>query len=85
MSLKGTDGRVWYVKYSIGAPPRKRVVICSGWKKFSRENHLREGDVCVFEVASNRAEFNVTIFRITDEQDHKNKPHGVGHANKGNS
>lgn len=35
-----------------------------GWNKFSQENYLEVGDVCVFELINRSAiRFNVVIFR----------------------
>ena len=78
VSFKGADGRAWSLKFSVGAPPRYLVRICSGWKFFCQENHLEEGDICVFElISSKELAFKVAIFRMTGEKVDDNEPFGT--------
>ncbi|GKU99045.1 hypothetical protein SLEP1_g11957 [Rubroshorea leprosula] len=53
------DGKTWSVVYSGGVSPK----LGGGWKKFVKENDLKVGDVCVFELISKtKITFNVAIF-----------------------
>lgn len=56
-----TDGRTW--TFRIGKE-RRFPRFGRGWYKFVVDNHLRAGDVCLFElIASTEAHFRVFIFR----------------------
>ncbi|KAM6564472.1 hypothetical protein CsatB_024470 [Cannabis sativa] len=48
------DGRCWFVQLKVrqanGLP---RAELCRGWIAFARENNLRTGDVCKFELSVN--------------------------------
>ena len=61
IKLKVCDGREWLV----GCIHRNgRVVSLSkGWGVFARQNHLEEGDVCVFELTRVKDVLKVSIFR----------------------
>ncbi|XP_045802371.1 B3 domain-containing transcription factor VRN1-like [Trifolium pratense] len=62
--LKLLNGRTWYAKYCFGK-------IKSGWKNFVRDNKLKVGDVCVFELTKSQAlTLRVLIFRVDDEEPH---------------
>ncbi|OWM82220.1 hypothetical protein CDL15_Pgr001794 [Punica granatum] len=41
-----------------------RGKFCAGWLKFLKENHLRNGDVCVFELVKKNV-FEVHFFRCS--------------------
>ncbi|XVF16196.1 hypothetical protein REPUB_Repub10bG0011100 [Reevesia pubescens] len=57
------DGKTWSMEYNNVAK-RYRARLCNGWKKFSQDNKLDVGDVCVFElVKSTEIRFNVIVFR----------------------
>ncbi|KAK1369035.1 hypothetical protein POM88_035127 [Heracleum sosnowskyi] len=60
VNLQLPDGRVWSVKCYIR---KKCAKFSAGWKNFSRENNLAEGDICGFELVKERL-FNVVIFRV---------------------
>ncbi|XP_059643058.1 B3 domain-containing transcription factor VRN1-like [Cornus florida] len=45
--LRVSDGRTWSVKCSLGETNAK---LNSGWKSFVQDNHLKVGDVCVFQL-----------------------------------
>ncbi|KDP44968.1 hypothetical protein JCGZ_01468 [Jatropha curcas] len=66
-TLKVMDGRTWSIRYHVETSRgRPRVLVYSGWNKFSRENHLEVGDVCVFELTNPAATtMNVTILRYS--------------------
>ncbi|CAJ2672736.1 unnamed protein product [Trifolium pratense] len=62
--LKLLNGKTWYAKYCFGK-------IKSGWKNFVRDNKLKVGDVCVFELTKSQAlTLRVLIFRVDDEELH---------------
>ncbi|XP_058006817.1 B3 domain-containing transcription factor VRN1 [Hevea brasiliensis] len=55
------ENRRWSVK--LFRYPAK-AMISDGWRSFARENSLKVGDVCIFELITNEAELlKVTIFR----------------------
>ncbi|GAA0175812.1 hypothetical protein LIER_41981 [Lithospermum erythrorhizon] len=60
-------GKIWPVKFN------KRYtggVIIGGWKMFSMDNSLEEGDVCLFNIISNKSDpivMEVKIFRVVEE------------------
>ncbi|KAJ1394937.1 DNA-binding barrel domain superfamily [Sesbania bispinosa] len=59
--LQVLEGRTWYASYSFGR-------IKGGWKKFSSDNNLKVGDVCLFELTKKRPlSFKVVIFSIGEE------------------
>ncbi|XVF15620.1 hypothetical protein REPUB_Repub09cG0169900 [Reevesia pubescens] len=62
LALQVSD-RFWSVRTLIY--PRYRIAkLAAGWCKFARENSLKVGDVCVFElITSSDAKLNVSIFR----------------------
>ncbi|CAN0853904.1 B3 domain-containing transcription factor VRN1 [Linum grandiflorum] len=69
--LQVPDGRLWTVEYSVvdnGGQVRASFGFKS-WTRFSRENSLKVGDVCAFELVKSGVEpkFNVFIFRATDD------------------
>lgn len=46
---------------------RERRKISVGWKKFAKENGLKIGDVCVFDLVKAARKFNVIIYRSDDD------------------
>lgn len=60
------SGREWSVELRGRGPGNSNYVqMAEGWKVFSRDNNLKVGDVCVFEM-TNRVSvvfFRVHIFR----------------------
>ncbi|MCL7042917.1 hypothetical protein MKW94_030797 [Papaver nudicaule] len=59
ITLRILDGRTWEVRYIAGRR------LSHGWyNKFVADNHLKEGDVCVFELVDRiKFEMNVHIFQ----------------------
>ncbi|XP_043814102.1 B3 domain-containing transcription factor VRN1 [Manihot esculenta] len=59
------DGKTWSVEFCYTVSNRKQSASLGlGWNKFSQENYLEVGDVCVFELINRSAiRFNVVIFR----------------------
>ncbi|KAG8383799.1 hypothetical protein BUALT_Bualt04G0051200 [Buddleja alternifolia] len=59
--LSVSKAKKWCVRCDIGTGNAKILV---GWKNFVRDNKLKVGDACVFEVAKTaKPEWNVIIFR----------------------
>ncbi|RZC76665.1 hypothetical protein C5167_000814 [Papaver somniferum] len=57
------DGRTWEVEYVLRTPTERRL--SRGWYRFVADNHLKEGDVCVFELVDReKIQMNVHIFRL---------------------
>lgn len=43
----------------------QRFEMGNGWRAFARDNNLKEGDICVFELIKNtQISFKATIFRL---------------------
>ncbi|KAI8542290.1 hypothetical protein RHMOL_Rhmol08G0127300 [Rhododendron molle] len=62
ISLRISDGTTWLVRLYAGAMNGKRNL---GWGPFVRDNNLKVGDICVFELISTGTEpqLDVTIIR----------------------
>ena len=59
--------RLWPVKLYIYKGKYSSCVISTGWSAFKRENTLRVGDVCVFELSmTDNVVFKVHIFISVD-------------------
>ncbi|XP_010908022.1 B3 domain-containing protein At3g17010 [Elaeis guineensis] len=54
-------GKSWQVKIRERADGR--VVLATGWHEFSKGNHLKEGDTCVFEFIRGGNAIQVHIYR----------------------
>ncbi|KAK7339009.1 hypothetical protein VNO77_19648 [Canavalia gladiata] len=67
MNLQVLHGRVWSVRYLISKMNTgTRFRLRSGWNKFTKDNNLKVGDVCTFElILRNNVTFQVHIFRGT--------------------
>ena len=63
IKIQDSDGQKWEVmcvEHQRGSAARR---LGKGWCAFARENHLREGDVCVFELVwSKQIVLKVKIF-----------------------
>ncbi|KAI3922305.1 hypothetical protein MKX01_005994 [Papaver californicum] len=65
VTLWVSDGRLWHVRCTTSSPPKYQAHLLKGWSEFVLGNHLKEGDVCVFElVDKDNLEINVTISRV---------------------
>ncbi|AES73017.1 plant-specific B3-DNA-binding domain protein [Medicago truncatula] len=64
-----SNGRVWPAKYRIRmSHTGLRFELSSGWKTFAKDNNLKVGDACNFElILSTNMTFQVHIFRETDK------------------
>ena len=59
--------RLWPMKLYIYSGKYRSSVIFVGWFAFARENSLRVGDVCIFELnMTDNVVFKVHIFRFID-------------------
>ncbi|CAL5191855.1 unnamed protein product [Lathyrus oleraceus] len=61
------DGRVWSARYSIRMSDKgSRFELSRGWRDFVKDNNLKVGDVCNFElILKTKMTFLVHIFRNT--------------------
>lgn len=56
--LSNSEGNKWKVNFVL----RKGYhAFCGGWKQFVKDNKLKEGDVCVFQLV-NTNELKVSVF-----------------------
>ncbi|KAI3861332.1 hypothetical protein MKW92_022506 [Papaver armeniacum] len=64
-TLRISDGRIWEVGYlSRTITEKTENTLSKGWSKFVADNHLMEGDACVFELVDRKnIKMNVHIFR----------------------
>ena len=59
--------RLWPMKLYIYSRKYRSCVVSTGWSTFVRENSLRVGDVCIFELTmTDNVVFRVHIFRFVD-------------------
>ena len=59
--------RLWPMKLYIYCRKYRSCVVSAGWYEFVRENSLRVGDVCIFELTmTDNVVFKVHIFRFVD-------------------
>ncbi|CAN6686340.1 unnamed protein product [Malus baccata var. baccata] len=68
MNLEISSRRSWPVKCRVGVYRRKQYArVYDGWKAFARENRVKVGDACVFELinkgGTRSATFKVGIYR----------------------
>jgi len=63
-----TSGRVWPARYVIKMRRTTlKFELTGGWKAFAKDNNLKVGDACNFELISNTSlTFTVHIFREAD-------------------
>jgi len=68
IQLQVLNGRVWSATYSIRMCAKGlKFELTTGWKAFAKDNNLKVGDVCKFElISSTILTFIVHIFRETD-------------------
>ncbi|XP_037493209.1 B3 domain-containing transcription factor VRN1-like [Jatropha curcas] len=79
--LEDGNGRVWSARHVRRG---KKASIDNGWRKFSEDNELEVGDVCVFElVNAAKTKLKVTIFRHNKDTDRKTPVGDVGYVTKG--
>ncbi|KAI3844495.1 hypothetical protein MKW92_036506 [Papaver armeniacum] len=65
VTLRVSDGRMWHVQCNTSTSLKYQAYLLKGWYEFVLGNHLKEGDVCVFElVDKDNLELNVNIFRV---------------------
>ncbi|KAI3851948.1 hypothetical protein MKW98_019947 [Papaver atlanticum] len=64
-TLRISDGRIWEVGYiSRTITEKTENTLSKGWPKFVADNHLMEGDACVFELVDRKnIKMNVHVFR----------------------
>ncbi|XP_010263799.1 PREDICTED: B3 domain-containing transcription factor VRN1-like isoform X2 [Nelumbo nucifera] len=65
IKMEDSDGRSWSARLFFEG--NGAVRICKGWRKFVRENHLKLGDICIFElVERNPVKLKIVIFRMAE-------------------
>ncbi|XP_065878967.1 B3 domain-containing protein Os03g0620400-like isoform X3 [Euphorbia lathyris] len=70
--LNSVDQRTWsvdYVEIKIGG--LKVARLCRGWRKFVEDNHLKVGDVCIFELINHNATTTFKVVISRENQDAK--------------
>nr|POE61576.1 b3 domain-containing transcription factor vrn1 [Quercus suber] len=79
--LRSFNGGTWSVKFSF-FKAQTNAKFRQGWKKFARDNNLKVGDVCIFELINGvEVAFKVSIFRAANDIDCpllNGSAHGVG-------
>nr|POE61579.1 b3 domain-containing transcription factor vrn1 [Quercus suber] len=79
--LRSFDRGTWSVKFS-NYKAQTKSVFRQGWKEFARDNSLKVGDVCIFELINGiEVAFKVAIFRAANDIDcplSNGSAHGVG-------
>ncbi|KAL4653425.1 hypothetical protein ACB092_01G302300 [Castanea dentata] len=79
--LRYFNGGTWSVKFSFHKA-QTQAKFRQGWKKFARDNNLKVGDVCIFELINGvEVAFKVAIFRAANNIDWpllNGSAHGVG-------
>ena len=65
--LQASSGKWWPCQFCFKNGTTSPKTIGKGWKPFARDDGIKEGDVCVFELI-NRMEvvLKVSIFRVTE-------------------
>ncbi|XP_057980057.1 B3 domain-containing transcription factor VRN1-like [Malania oleifera] len=65
VTLQVSDGRTWPIKYSVRVGGAN---LGSGWKTFVLDNHLKVGDICVFEqIKGLNNSLKVVMFRACED------------------
>lgn len=59
IKMKNTEGKEWEVNYTIN---NESFVFVGGWSRFVRDNKLKVGNVCIFELIDEKL-LQVHIFR----------------------
>ncbi|CAN6316578.1 unnamed protein product [Urochloa humidicola] len=59
--------KIWTTKLVIYSK-RRRWYLMGGWSTFARENGLRVGDICLFELKKNEEELTMKVHIISSEQ-----------------
>eukprot|EP00257_Ricinus_communis_P028011 XP_025015425.1 B3 domain-containing transcription factor VRN1 [Ricinus communis] len=76
-TLNGFNGRTWSIEYNIRMHPARSpcAEIIHGWKKFAEDNHLKVGDVCLFEIINNskRTKTTAIVFKVAIFQGNNKK------------
>lgn len=73
IQLEVSSGKQWTVHcVRINGPVR---CLGSGWRRFAKDNNLREGDVCVFELIQvEDVVLKVSIFCVSEDTRQTNLP-----------
>ncbi|OWM82223.1 hypothetical protein CDL15_Pgr001797 [Punica granatum] len=61
--LRHSD-RLWPVSMNYYKAKARGGSLCGGWAAFVRQNHIKVGDICIFELVKKKGViFNVTVLR----------------------
>ncbi|KAM7263023.1 hypothetical protein ACFE04_000706 [Oxalis oulophora] len=74
--LHTSDGRKWSLRYTHQAKysQGKSFLTGNNWGLFARDNKLKNGDICLFELdESNEISFKVVISRFNEEENYEKK------------
>ncbi|XP_038723265.1 B3 domain-containing protein LOC_Os12g40080-like [Tripterygium wilfordii] len=79
VTLCVSDKRVWTAEYRQSANKSySKTKLYHGWREFVRDNSLKVGDVCVFELIEiSKIKFKVVIFRVIEDL---NNQQSLGHG-----
>lgn len=58
IKLTNSEDKTWDVNYTVN---NGRSVFVGGWRSFARDNNLKIGNVCIFELAAEKV-LQVHIF-----------------------
>ncbi|OEL18169.1 B3 domain-containing protein [Dichanthelium oligosanthes] len=69
--------KIWKTEMVIRSG-RKRWFLIGGWSTFARDNGLRVGDICLFELKKNEGELIMKVHIISRERFYLESIHGCG-------
>ena len=62
IKLQNSNGEQWDIYCASHGGTSRAMRLGTGWSKFAKENHVSEGDVCVFEVIKIR---KLVVLKVT--------------------
>ncbi|KAJ4822544.1 hypothetical protein Tsubulata_038199, partial [Turnera subulata] len=66
--LLAADGREWAVGI-VSRGPREGLGFANGWSNFVRDNHLKPGDICIFELIKlEDIKLRISVFHLSLER-----------------
>ena len=57
------DGKTWTV--TCYKSTDLRIILASGWSTFVKDNELKEGDTCVFELINKKNANRVVVLKVS--------------------
>ncbi|CAM0875864.1 unnamed protein product [Alopecurus aequalis] len=61
---------------------RSALRISVGWTSFASDNHLQEGDICLFQLMKNEGQPKMTVYIIRSSSDSKTQSSGRGRSDR---